>query len=294
MVFTKTLTALALALPAQAVIPDIAGFTLTWGDDFTGAAGAQPDPTNWVFTTGTSYPGGAPNFGTGEIQTYTNAVDNVQLSGTDTLKITALKDATGAWTSARLETNRTDFAAPVGGKMRIQASISLPDVGTAGVGYWPAFWALGSTFRGNYQNWPVAGELDIMENVNAVNEVWGTMHCDVSPGGACHEQDGLSGNLTCAGTPCQGNFHKYTLEVDRTAAPEAVRWFLDDTLFWQLTDADVPAAVWTETIGTSYFVLLNIAIGGSFPDKNFGSPTPLADTVSGGTMEVEYVAVYNA
>jgi beta-glucanase (GH16 family) len=35
--------------------------------------------------------------------------------------------------------------------MRIEASISLPEVTTTtGLGYWPAFWTLGSTFRGNY------------------------------------------------------------------------------------------------------------------------------------------------
>ncbi|GKT48756.1 uncharacterized protein ColSpa_08937 [Colletotrichum spaethianum] len=170
--------------------------TLTWGDHFIGDAATLPNATNWLFTTGTSYPGGSANFGTGEIETYTDAIANVQLSGRDSLQTTTIKESAGAWTSARIETQRTDFVAAAGGKMRIQASFSLPDVGNKAIGYWPAFWALGSALRGNYlhRNWPAVGELDIMENVNGLSETWGTMHCDVNPGGACNETDGLSGN----------------------------------------------------------------------------------------------------
>ncbi|KDN59891.1 putative beta-glucanase [Colletotrichum sublineola] len=296
--FVKTAsTALAIALPAVNAIapPDISGYTLTWGDDFSGPAATLPNATNWIFTTGTSYPGGAANFGTGEIETYTNAIANVQLSGKDSVQITALKDASGAWTSARIETQRTDFMAAAGGKMRIQASLSLPNVGSQGIGYWPAFWALGSSFRGVYthSNWPAAGELDIMENVNGINKAFGTMHCDVSPGGACNEKDGLSSNLTCAGTACQGNFHTYAVEVDRSTSPESVNWYLDGTLYWTVTETMLPAAIWAQTVHVPYFVLLNLAIGGEFPNKAFGSTTPTADTVSGGVFEAQYVAVYH-
>ncbi|KAH6698509.1 hypothetical protein BKA61DRAFT_622322 [Leptodontidium sp. MPI-SDFR-AT-0119] len=94
-----------------------------------------------------------------------------------------------------------------GAMMRIQAHILLPDVtGKEAIGYWPAFWTLGSSYRGNYQNWPSVGEFDIMENVNGINSVWGVVHCSVNPGGPCMETDGLPGNRTCPNTPCQGNF----------------------------------------------------------------------------------------
>ncbi|KAK2024772.1 beta-glucanase [Colletotrichum zoysiae] len=293
--FVKTAKALAIALPAVSAtaIPAISGYTLTWGEDFTGAAGTLPNASNWIFTTGTSYPGGAAQFGTGEIETYTNDVANVQLSGEGRLEITAIKDSAGAWTSARLETQRTDFAAAAGGKMRIQAALSLPDVATNGVGYWPAFWALGTSFRGNYNNWPACGELDVMENINAISEAWGTMHCDVNPGGACNENNGLSGNLTCAGSKCQGNFHIYAVEVDRSTSPESVNWYLDDVLYWTVKETDLPAGIWTQTAHVPYFLVLNLAIGGSFPDKVYGSTTPIADTVSGGVFGAEWVAVYH-
>lgn len=58
----KVLTALlSLAPVIQAAIPQVEGFTLTWSDDFVGTANSLPDPANWLVTTGTSYPGGAPN-----------------------------------------------------------------------------------------------------------------------------------------------------------------------------------------------------------------------------------------
>lgn len=62
------------------------------------------------------------------------------------MQITAIKNGY-LWTSSRIETKRTDFMAPAGGKMRIQASLNLPKVENP-IGYWPAFWTLGAKFRG--------------------------------------------------------------------------------------------------------------------------------------------------
>lgn len=172
----NTLSVLAAAglLPlAQAEVPTIEGFTLTWSDDFVGTANSLPNTADWQVLTGTSYPGGAANWGTNEIETvrsphvprtpyqylgladnesstqFTSSTENLALTGNNTLGITARKDAAGAWTSARIETVRSDFGAAAGGKMRIQGSLSLPPLGENGVGYWPAFWTLGSNFRGN-------------------------------------------------------------------------------------------------------------------------------------------------
>lgn len=161
----------------RAAPPAVPGFTLTWSDDFIGTANSLPNPANWLVDTGTSYPGGPPNWGTGEIQTYTSRPQNLKLTGDGVLQITPLRDANNQWTSARIETQRTDFQARDGGKMRISARIIMPDItGEEAVGYWPAFWTLGNNYRGNYQNWPSVGEYDIMENVNGINRVWGVLH----------------------------------------------------------------------------------------------------------------------
>ncbi|KAH6988419.1 family 16 glycosyl hydrolase [Ilyonectria destructans] len=289
------LAALAAFLPAiRAAVPAIAGFSLTWSDDFVGTANGLPNLANWIVDTGTSYPGGPSQWGTSEIQVYTSSTSNLKLNGNGALQITAIRDAAGGWTSARIETQRSNFMAAAGGKMRIQASLNLPVVGSNGIGYWPAFWTLGSAYRGNYQNWPSVGEFDIMENVNGINRVWGVMHCGVNPGGPCKETDGLVNSRECPNTPCQGNFHTYTLEVDRTQTLEAVRWFVDGILFWQIVSTDLPADVWAQSVHNPHFILLNLAIGGAFPNNNYGSSTPLANTVSSATLQAEYVAVYNA
>jgi beta-glucanase (GH16 family) len=91
----------------------------------------------------------------------------------------------------------------------------------------------------------------------------------------------------------QGNFHTYTLEVDRSQELEAVRWFVDGILFWQVVETDLPADTWAQAVHNPHFVLLNLAIGGAFPNNQFGSATPLSNTVSGGTLQAEYIAVYN-
>ncbi len=42
-----------------------------------------------------------------------------------------------------------------------------------------------------------------------------------------------------------------------------------------------------------YFLLLNVAMGGAFPNGAAGSASPTAATVSGKPMLVDYVAVYD-
>lgn len=133
-----------------------------------------------------------------------------------------------------------------------------------------------------------------MENVNGVNRVAGTLHCGTAPGGPCDENNGIGSNVTgSADKPPQGNFHTYTFEVDRTSATAGkLTWFFDDQQYHQVTQDQIPKAAWDNAVNVPHFILLNLAIGGSFPDKVQGSKTPLADTTSGGIYSAEYVAVY--
>jgi hypothetical protein len=84
---------------AQAAIPWIPGFSLTWGDDFEGDIDCLPSSANWIIDTGTSYPGGPENWGTQEIQTYTASPANLNLTGNGSLRITPLRGANNTWTS---------------------------------------------------------------------------------------------------------------------------------------------------------------------------------------------------
>ncbi|GAA1568200.1 carbohydrate-binding protein [Kribbella sancticallisti] len=283
----------ALTVAAEASVPPPpAGWTTVWSDDFNGAGGSLPSSANWIIDTGHGYPGGPGNWGTGEIQNYTNSPNNLSLDGAGNLKITPLRDGAGNWTSARIETQRSDFKPPSGGTVAMEARIQMPNVtGDAALGYWPAFWALGQPYRGNYWNWPGIGEFDIMENVNGINSVWGVLHCGVNPGGPCNETSGIANSRACPGASCQSAFHTYRFEWDTSISPNQFRWYVDGQQFHSVSQGQLPADTWNNmTSHAGYFLLLNLAIGGAFPDALNG-PTPRASTVPGHPMLVDYVAV---
>ncbi|MEV7072148.1 glycoside hydrolase family 16 protein [Streptomyces sp. NPDC091972] len=286
--------ATAATLPADASAPTPpSGWSQVFLDDFNGPAGTGVSTSNWQYATGTSYPGGPANWGTGEVERMTNSTSNVALDGNGNLRITPLRDAAGNWTSGRIETNRTDFQPPSGGKLRVEARIQMPNVtGTAAEGYWPAFWMLGAPYRGNYQNWPSVGELDIMENVQGLNRVWATMHCGTNPGGPCNETSGIGNNVPCPGASCQSAFHTYSMEWDRSVSPETIRFFVDGTQFHSVNAGQMDATTWANATNHGFFIILNVAMGGAFPDA-FGGGLD-SGTQSGVPMVVDYVQVLSA
>ncbi|MEU6534779.1 glycoside hydrolase family 16 protein [Streptomyces sp. NPDC047000] len=283
--------ATAFTLPANASAPTPgSGWTQVFLDDFNGAAGTGVSTANWQYDTGTSYPGGAANWGTGEVETMTSSTSNVALDGSGNLLITPRRDSAGNWTSGRIETTRTDFQPPAGGKLRVESRIQMPNVtGTAAEGYWPAFWALGAPYRGNYQNWPSVGELDIMENVQGLNKVWATMHCGTNPGGPCNETTGIGNSVACPSTTCQSGFHTYAMEWDRSVSPEAIRFYVDGVNYHTVTAAQMDATTWANATNHGFFVILNVAMGGGFPDA-FGGGLD-SGTEPGHSMVVDYVQV---
>lgn len=273
---------------------------LIWSDEFNGAANTGVNTQDWQYALGTGYgcAGCPPNWGTGEVEVMTDSTANVYHDGEGHLVIRPIHEGDNpltGWTSGRIETQRTDFAAPVGGILAVEAALQLPNVSNAeALGYWPAFWMLGEDFRGNYLNWPSIGEVDVMENVNGLGAVWATLHCGVTPGGPCNETLGKgSGAYPCAG--CQTAFHTYRVEIDRSATPEQIRWYLDGTNFFTLNANQVDAKnppTWSNAVHHGYFVILNVALGGGFPNGVAGKTTPTATTVSGFPLLVDYVRVY--
>jgi len=291
-----TAATISAVVAVAAVPPTPGGWTLVWSEDFNGPSGSLPSSTNWIFDTGTGYPGGPPNWGTGEVQSYTTSSSNIGLDGAGNLRITPQRNASGAWTSARIETRRADFKPADGRILRIEGRIQMPNVtGSAALGYWPAFWALGSPYRGNYWNWPSIGEFDIMENVNGINAVWGVLHCGVSAGGPCNETTGIGASRACPGSTCQSAMHTYRFEWDRSIAPNQLRWYVDGIQFHSVSQGQLDATTWNNmTSHAGYFILLNVAMGGGFPNALAGGATPTASTVPGRPMVVDYVAVWQS
>ncbi len=255
-----------------------------WYENFSGRAGSGVSAKNWTYQTGQGV------FGNNEIEDMTDSSSNVHLDGAGNLDITALRqDST--WTSGRIETTQ-QFGAPAGGELRVIASIQQPDPAD-GLGYWPAFWLLGPG------SWPQDGEIDALEDVNALSEHSGTLHCGNFASlngdgtyGPCHEHTGLSsGLLPCSG--CQTGYHTYSVIIDRRVpGDEHISWYLDGREFFSVSESRMSAPVWAQAVDHGFAIILDVAMGGSYPDAVCRCSTPPGQTTSGGTMSVRYVGVY--
>lgn len=287
------LTALSLMPSSGTPKARAASWNLIWSDEFNGSAGTGVSSSNWLYDTGTSYPGGAANWGTNEVETMSNSTSNVYQDGSGHLVIKAINSG-GSWTSGRIETQRTDFAAPAGGELAVEASIQQPNVsGSSALGYWPAFWMLGAAFRGNYTNWPSIGEIDAMEDVNGLSSEYGTFHCGTDPGGPCNETNGIgSGQHSCS--TCQTSYHTYRVEVDRSVSPEQIRWYLDGNNFFTVNANQVDATTWANAVDHGFFIIFDLAMGGAFPNGVCNCTSPSSATASGATLNVDYVRAYTS
>jgi hypothetical protein len=267
-------------------------WTPVWSDTFGGAAGTSPSSANWILDTGHNSVGGPADWGTGEVEAASSSTANVSVDGNNHLNITALRDSSGNWTSGRIETQRSDFAAPAGGMLQISASIKQPNP-TDGLGYWPAFWALGGASRTGGGTWPSIGETDILENVNAHEESSSGLHCGVAPNGPCNEYSGRgSGLRTCTG--CLSGYHAYSQIIDRTKSDEQIRWYVDGQPTWSVSEDQVGVTAWQAAVDHGFFLILDLAMGGSWPNADCGCTSPNAATTSGGTLSVGALAVSQA
>ena len=257
-----------------------------WRDSFTGPAGRGVNQRFWQYDTGQGV------FGNDEIEQMTASARNVHLDGHGNLDITALGHGQ-SWSSGRIQTKSSAFAAPPGGMLLVTASIKQPGP-RHGRGYWPAFWMLGPG------PWPVSGEIDILEDVNALSQHSGTLHCGSlsranqdGTGGRCHEHAGLSsGLLPCPG--CQAGYHTYSVIIDRTdRADEQIRWYLDGRQFYAVSEGRIGHRTWARAVDHGFSVIFDLAMGGEYPQGACGCAAPNGRTSSGGTLRIRYVAVYD-
>jgi beta-glucanase (GH16 family) len=223
---------------------------LVWSDEFNGSI--SPD---WVFETG----GGG--WGNNELEYYRRENATVENGN---LVITAKREDFGGYhyTSARMKTQ---------GKKswtygRMEARIKLP----VKQGTWPGWWMLGSNISS--VGWPASGELDIMEQINTGNTVYGTAHWQAANGS---QADYGNSMVT---TPA--DYHVYAIEWDK----DYIRWFVDGTQYhvMQITNGTGN----TQAFAKDFFLLLNMAVGGNWPGFTIDDGSLPAK------MYVDYVRVY--
>ena len=272
-----------IAVPKAGAAPQTvpgapSGWSTIFSDDFTGSSGSGAD-SQWMYDTGAG-----STFGTGEIETMTSSTSNVHLDGNGDLDITALGSGT-SWTSGRIQTTSANVGAPAGGELEVTASIQQPNPSN-GLGYWPAFWMLGPG------QWPENGEIDILEDVNALSEHSSTIHCGTDPGGPCNEPDGIgSGLLSCSG--CQTGYNTYTMILNRTnTSDETITFYLNGNQTFTTSESQVGTSTWQAAYDHNLSIIFDLAMGGGYPNGVCNCTSPSSSTTSGGTMSVAYVAAY--
>jgi beta-glucanase (GH16 family) len=251
----------------------IPGWTLVWNDEFNGPDGSDVDSTKWVHEVS-----GTGN-GNQELEYYTAGTANAYQSG-GYLHIIAKAGSGGntcwngpcQYTSGKITTKSWGkpslFEHQYG---RFAARMKIP----AGQGMWPAFWLLGNDI--STVNWPTCGEIDTMENIGKnPATVYGTIH---GPD-AAKNNISLGGNSMLPMGALADDFHEYAIEWKAGQ----VAFLLDGTVYFTATQS---AFMGTWVFDHPYYLILNLAIGGTWP----GSPD--ANTVFPAELLVDWVRVYD-
>lgn len=270
----------ASTVASQVFTLNIPSGTLVWSDEFanTTSANAAPNTATWA------YDAGASGWGNSELEDYcaygsaTSPCDTSNPNayvGTDGyLHVVAREPASGVYTSARLKTEGL-FSLQYG---RIEIRAQVPE----GQGLWPAFWLLGNNIT--TANWPACGEMDVMERVNAAGTPdWneGSIHGTGFTGSSLGTTYYFPSGETAAG------WHTYGMIWQKGS----VSYYVDDPTNPYVTYSTssingLSGSVWPFDNGQSAFLILNVAVGGSWP----GSPD--STTTFPAELLVDYVRVY--
>ena len=254
--------------------------TLAWSDEFSNNTGSniQPNPAIWGYDTGAS------GWGNAELEDYcawgssntpcNPATPNAYIGTDGYLHISAQQPSAGTYTSARLKSQGL-FSFQYG---RIEFRALVPEA----QGFWPAAWLLGNNIA--TAGWPVCGEMDVMERVDAatqpdfnVGSIHGPGFTGVSLGTTYH----FPTAVTAATWHISGMIW----------APGLISYYVDDpskpyATYTPASLSGLNGARWSFDDGQANFIILNLAVGGQYP----GSPTTATPFPS--EVLVDYVRLY--
>ncbi len=180
-----------------------------------------------------------------EKQAYTNRKENIILN--NSLTIRGLKEEYNerSYTSARMDTrNKFDFKYGL-----IEVEAQVPD----GVGTWPAIWMLGSNIH--EVGWPLCGEIDIMEHCGIrLDEIFFSLHTK-----ATNHNLGNQYTKTIKVDDIHKGIHKFGCLWEETC----ITWYIDEKEVYKVERPE-NYNVLNWPFNDNHFLLLNMAIGGSF------------------------------
>lgn len=143
------------------------------------------------------------------------------------------------------------------------------------------------------------GEIDILESVNGLSQIWHTVHCGVATDGPCHENTGVGNEGN--GTLTRDAWHTVGVRIDRTNEGgdwkgETITWVVDGVDAFSLDGLTINnETAWVALTRNKKFVLLDVAVGGDMPNAMAQKATPTEDTqgVMEASMEVKWVDVWS-
>jgi beta-glucanase (GH16 family) len=233
--------------------PQYSGFNLDWQDNFNGAGGTPPNTGNWQVINNN-------NNANHEVEHYTSSISNVQLSGGSTIQLVPVLNG-NQWTSGRVESSFV--FTPAAGRVTMAEALIRFGTDPNKQGIWPAFWLLGDSIR-HGTGWPACGEIDVLEMVDGRLTGYGTVHCDVAPGGICNEYNGIGSSIAM---PDLG-WHTWRVKWDRTSGnwqSETITWFMDGQQFQQISGSRIGnQGVWKTLAQNPMYFILNVAVGGDW------------------------------
>ena len=233
---------------------------LVWADEFNSDSD-EPDPAVWDFKEG------GHGWGNNEVQNYTKDRKNSYVSK-GTLKIAAVKEKNGKWTSARMVTQyKKSFTY---GYLEFRAKVPTQK------GCWPALWLLPE--NNAYGTWPRSGEIDVMEASRNVwgSQVYGTVHC----------RDGHGGNpIKSVGREVKKMdkaWHTYAINW----TTEGITWYYDGKVLTEYRNPHNDEDGWMSwPFDQPFHILMNVAMGG-----NLGGD--IDKKIESCVMELDYVRLY--
>jgi beta-glucanase (GH16 family) len=236
-----------------------------WSDEFNNTG--LPDSARWAYDVG------GHGWGNNEKQYYRSKTIENSFVADGKLHIVALKKdfEKSAYTSAKL-TTYTKCSIQYG---KIEVMAKLPE----GKGTWPAIWMLPESIKTKAENWPLCGEIDIMEHVGRnPNVIHTSLHSKL--------YNHVKGTQVTHFEKLQdvfGTFHKYGIEWTK----RYIKFYIDDKLFFESLKGQDGRVSSNEgwPFDKPYYLILNLAIGG-----NWGGE--IDDAIFPCEMQVDYVRIY--
>jgi beta-glucanase (GH16 family) len=257
-------------------------YQLVWQDQFenvgpvkgiiNGAPAYAPNPKNWVLKIGNI---------NGGLQNYTDSIENAYVQNGQ-LTIVAKKEGYSSAMLSSVDLQQFTFA-------KFAAKIRLP----YSKGLWPAWWLVGNAWNKYKLYWPTVGEIDILEMVGG--NVWGQPGDEIAHGtvhwnNASNEMNPLyhTSQGKTFKTSDGSKLHDNDLVYWTEWTPTNINIGVNEFTYFQFNTTNIPGSINPVNAFTGmwpYYMILNIAIGGSWP----GSPDNT--TVWPQEMVVDWVRV---